>query len=59
MFQGRIIEIIGFIDYEFIPISKEYSSDLESYYREEDEKLRKQRKEKSKKKAKEAEKDLY
>jgi hypothetical protein len=59
MFQGRIIKIIGFIDYEFIPVSNEYSSDLQSYYREEDEKLSKQRKEQSKKTAKEAEKDLY
>lgn len=59
MFQGRIIEIIGFIDYEFIPISNEYSSDSKSYYKKRDEKLNKQRKEESEKAAKEAAKDLY
>jgi len=36
MFQGRIIKIAGFIEYKFIPVSKAYSSDLESYYREKD-----------------------
>ena len=50
-----MIEIIGFIDYEFIPISNEYSSDLESYYKRRDEKLNRQRKEESEKAAK----DLY
>ena len=47
MFNRRIIKLTGFIDYTFIPLDKEYSSDLESYYKEEDarnnEKLRKQR----------------
>jgi len=62
MFNRRIIKLTGFIDYTFIPLDKEYSSDLGSYYKEEDErkkanneKLRKQRQEQSKKAAK----DLY
>lgn len=62
VFNGRIIKLTGFIDYTFIPLDKEYSSDLKSYSIEEDErmkanneKLRKQRQEQSKKAAK----DLY
>ena len=55
VFNGRIIKLTGFIDYKFIPIDEEYNSDLGRYYRDENEKLRKQRQEQSKKAAK----DLY
>ncbi len=59
MLNGRVIELVGFIDYVFIPIDKEFDSDMEIYYekneRAKNKKLRKLRQEQSKKAAK----DLY
>ena len=55
MFQNKIIKIIGFIEYEFVPVANEYDYDLERYYQKRDEKLSRQRKEESEKAAK----DLY